>query len=445
MIKKKNPYVLLFLVIFFACLTNPAYAADTTSGTLIGEPTYTRISTNNVDPNCNATSSFSASGVQYAVIPIHTTNGAGENLVATVNAAGTGINDTVMSVYCAFDPANSDQNLVAYDDDGGGGLMSAFLAGDGVFLAPETTYYVVLSLYSSGDLGSGTYQVDFGGDVLVGEYIISCVDSLSPTSASVGIAGVTDSTVDVDASEDTCDWTAEVVAPANTWITITSGSDYTGDDTVTYDVDANSGVGRSGSMLIAGRLFTVTQSGPSANYCDSSATNTTDEGIIRVQLNGGDQISDMSSGYSDYTGSVFTSLSPGSTYALTVTGQTTGGPWDECVRAWIDFNQDGDFGDSGETIDVGCHNFPDAGDYTFDPVSFTVPVGAADGNTRMRVSLRFNETPLACGVYTYGETEDYTVNILGCTYSLGSNSASVGESGVTGNTVSVDASEDTCT
>ena len=45
------------------------------------------------------------------------------------------------------------------------------------------------------------------------------------------------------------------------------------------------------------------------------------------------------------------------------------------------------------------------------PLAITVPVGAEIGSTRMRISIQFNAIPGACELFTFGEVEDYTLNI----------------------------------
>ncbi|MGG8498154.1 T9SS type A sorting domain-containing protein, partial [Tenacibaculum sp. TC6] len=40
-----------------------------------------------------------------------------------------------------------------------------------------------------------------------------------------------------------------------------------------------------------------------------------------------------------------------------------------------------------------------------------IPTDAALGSTRMRVSMKWNATQEACESFSYGEVEDYTVNI----------------------------------
>jgi hypothetical protein len=85
----------------------------------------------------------------------------------------------------------------------------------------------------------------------------TCTYTLSATSASV--AG-TDSTgsVNVTASATNCSWTA---ASNTSWITVTSTVPVSGDGTVSYSVLANTGPARSGTITIAGQIYTINQAG----------------------------------------------------------------------------------------------------------------------------------------------------------------------------------------
>ncbi|MBD8526658.1 hypothetical protein [Pseudomarimonas arenosa] len=144
--------------------------AATSSGS-VGPATYNRIFTGSVDNNCNAASTLSASGtgVAYATVTFHTTSATGEPLVATINPAGTTITDTTLSIYCVFDPANAQTGLVAYNDDSAG-LLSAFNGTEGVIIQPGRTYTAVVSLFSPGDIGGGTFQLDLGGQLALGAF-----------------------------------------------------------------------------------------------------------------------------------------------------------------------------------------------------------------------------------------------------------------------------------
>lgn len=84
----------------------------------------------------------------------------------------------------------------------------------------------------------------------------------------------------------------------------------------------------------------------------------------------------------------------------------TGTVYAEGYAAWIDFNQDGDFDDSGETVwtAAASQNTPASG-------SISIPNSALNGATRMRISMQYNAIPASCGSFNYGEVEDYTVTI----------------------------------
>ncbi len=171
--------------------------AATTTGNITGGPTYNRIFTGSVDPNCNAASTLSGIGVgvPYASIEIRSTTG--ENLVAAVNPAGTDIADTVLSLYCdPFNPADAQANLVAYNDDANG-LLSAFDGTEGAFMQANTSYFLVLSLFSPGAIGGGQYQIDLGGNILLGPpcNIIS-IDRI-PQTNTLRITGFCPSGIDI--------------------------------------------------------------------------------------------------------------------------------------------------------------------------------------------------------------------------------------------------------
>jgi hypothetical protein len=90
---------------------------------------------------------------------------------------------------------------------------------------------------------------------------VVCSYSISPTSNSFTSSGGTGS-VGVTAQSG-CSWTASI---NSSWITITAGSSGSGNGTVSYSVSANmSTVSRSGTMTIAGKTFTINQSGASNN------------------------------------------------------------------------------------------------------------------------------------------------------------------------------------
>lgn len=83
-----------------------------------------------------------------------------------------------------------------------------------------------------------------------------CTYTLSSLSLAVDPDGDTGLRFDVTASSTNCEWT---VTSNDNWITITSLGSMTGSGTVFFDVDANAGADRQGTISVAGQTFTITQ------------------------------------------------------------------------------------------------------------------------------------------------------------------------------------------
>ena len=139
------------------------------------------------------------------------------------------------------------------------------------------------------------------------------------------------------------------------------------------------------------------------NYCSAASNDASYEWIGQVDV-GSFSNASGSATYSDFTSQVI-ELSTGDT-AVTLTPDFSGSTYQEYWKIWIDLNADGDFSDSGEEVFT-------SGGSSSSAVSgnLTVPSGTPEGETRMRVVMRYNGTPEACGSFSYGEVEDYTVNI----------------------------------
>jgi len=155
-------------------------------------------------------------------------------------------------------------------------------------------------------------------------------------------------------------------------------------------------------------------------YCNSNATSTADEEILNVSIGTLNNSSTCGSTggagsiqnqYSNYTALPATNLARGVNYGTNVQVGTCGGNFSNMTKIYIDYNQNGLFSDPGEEVYAssisvtGPHN---------EIGSIIIPMTATLGNTRMRVitvetTVIGNITP--CGTYTWGETEDYFVNI----------------------------------
>jgi len=145
------------------------------------------------------------------------------------------------------------------------------------------------------------------------------------------------------------------------------------------------------------------------SYCTPAYTTGTGSGdyITLVQLGTINNATGASaSPYYNYYSSLSTNLTPGSAYTITLSpGTYTSG---NNISVWIDYNQNGVFETTEKLGNVVAPPTP-----ATSTIVFTVPAGATAGITRMRVREVYNNSNFdACTTYTYGETEDYNVNIL---------------------------------
>jgi len=151
--------------------------------------------------------------------------------------------------------------------------------------------------------------------------------------------------------------------------------------------------------------ITMSITGGTVSYCAASTTNTTTTYEYIKKVVCGFSKTSSSSSYSNFT-TTSTGVVRGATRTFTV---TLGTPFStDRVIIWVDWNNNGSFTDAGETVYTSALGVgPFSG-------SFVVPTTAALGAVRMRIRLTdtasgVNETP--CGVSTYGEVEDYTLNV----------------------------------
>ncbi|MCP4591500.1 MAG: hypothetical protein GY842_12210 [bacterium] len=329
-----------------------------------------------------------------------------------------------------------------------------------VSLAPGTTYYIMVDTWSSPDC-IPSFDLTIDADPCDGVVVTddNCGDP-TPVALSEGVPAVF-------TGDNTC---ASVQGPCftesdgETWMAFTLSSNGIGWD-VTLDMCAttngwgnawlnladecpcdtvtdaaafettscaNGNVTMTWSGLAAGTYYYPVVRDPAngaegeyeisvvattyvPTYCsDSYPTSTSDSLCSGVTL---DTMVNSSGtaciDYSDFTALPATDLARGASYAVSVTGDTCGGCYGKWAKVFIDWNQDKDFDDANEqayTSGTSSSSCPQ----TF-AGSVTVPLTALLGNTRMRVVVREGGTEsstLPCGTYSWGETEDYTVNVI---------------------------------
>jgi hypothetical protein len=174
---------------------------------------------------------------------------------ATVPRCGVTVSATELSV-----PAS-----------GGSGTVAITTARECAWTANSTAAWLTIRGASSGQGdGSVEYVASVNADPTTRRGVIElndqranvtqasadCVMQLGESSASFSPTGGS-GTIAVRASSAMCTWTA---ASDSSWIVIRSGASGTGNGTVSFDVAATSGSPRTGTVLVAGLRYAVTQS-----------------------------------------------------------------------------------------------------------------------------------------------------------------------------------------
>src|SRR5690554_3634186 len=150
---------------------------------------------------------------------------------------------------------------------------------------------------------------------------------------------------------------------------------------------------------------------PSDCYCIPEGTNSA-RYIDNFSTTGGiENISNLGSGYAPNGYGDFTAMTvegnPGDEISFTtdISGGTAG------FRIWVDWNNDGAF-DTTEEVVYSSTTY-----LSQQTGSFTIPIDAESGDTRMRIASHWLEPdgdvdPCETG-FTYGEFEDYTLSVPG--------------------------------
>ncbi len=143
------------------------------------------------------------------------------------------------------------------------------------------------------------------------------------------------------------------------------------------------------------------------NYCSSIGNMSYQTAVSRVIFGSIDNADGPAKdvAYEDFT-NLSTTVTQSSSENLTVYVNTDGN-YRVDAFAWIDWNRDGDFTDSGEAYDLG--NISNVANGALPTLSISIPANAQLGATRMRVSAKYNSNPSPCETGFDGEVEDYTV------------------------------------
>ncbi|MCP2026290.1 Zn-dependent metalloprotease [Flavobacterium sp. HSC-32F16] len=244
----------------------------------------------------------------------------------------------------------------------------------------------------------------------VGAAYSGTTDTVAPSApASLAASGTTGTTTNLT-------WTASTDNVAVTGYDIYQGTTLKGSSTTTsfnvtglaalttysFTVKAKDA---AGNVSAASNAVSVTTTAATVSYCASQGNSTVDEKISKVVFGTINNTSTGTAGYENYT-AISTNAARGSAYTISITPVWTSTSYNEGYAVFIDYNQDGDFSDSGETVwtKAASKTTPVTG-------TITIPATATLGATRLRVSMKYNAIPTACEGFSYGQVEDYTINI----------------------------------
>jgi hypothetical protein len=154
---------------------------------------------------------------------------------------------------------------------------------------------------------------------------------------------------------------------------------------------------------IKGAAETSSSCGPIPAICYPITLNSSilGSGIHYVELNQISNSSTAGTGLEDFTCTDSTWLTPGQAYNFMV---NTGMTYEETVRAWIDFNNDGNFDMSELIYSDSAIVYAHSGS-----VSFPANVLNSFIPLRMRVGSDITTSPTGCNNLDYGQYEDYTI------------------------------------
>ncbi len=140
-----------------------------------------------------------------------------------------------------------------------------------------------------------------------------------------------------------------------------------------------------------------------ADYCDITGKNTSYFWIRHVVLGGINNATGANGGYGDFT-NLSTNVQAGSEQTIILSPGYARNKYYVNWRVWIDYNRDGDFNDANEEVFTYR-------DYNILKIKFRIPQQCAIGLTKMRVSMKYGNPANPCSDFTYGEVEDYTINL----------------------------------
>ena len=256
--------------------------------------------------------------------------------------------------------------------------------------------------------GLGNHSIDGGS---------STPDTTAPSApTNVAASNITQTAVNLSwtASTDNIGVTGYDVYQGSTKITTVTTTSYsvsglTTSTSYTFSVKAKDAANNISS---SSNTVNVTTLANTVSYCSAKGNNANYEWIDNVVIGGISNTTGGNGGYGDFTS--LTGNLPYGSNTIVVSAGFSSSSYTEYWKVWIDFNKNGTFESSEEVVSGSSAS---SGNLSY---NFSVPTSALAGATRMRVSMKWNAAPSPCETFSYGEVEDYTVNIGSSSKGIGS-------------------------
>jgi len=273
--------------------------------------------------------------------------------------------------------------------------------------APRTTRMRVSMKYNAAQTACETFSYGEVEDYTVKIVAAQANPPATPTGLTASNITTSSASLSWNASTGATSYDVQLRQQGGSWstsnvtTTTANATGLTAGTTYEWQVRANNQNGSSAYSAIS----SFTTQSTSLTYCTSKGNNANYEWIQRVQFAEVNNTSGKNGGYADFT-SMTATVARGETLPIYIQAGFSGSSYTEYWSIWIDFNQNGTF-DSDERVVYGSSSSSN-----LLSASVTIPTGAALGTTRMRVSMKYNAAQTACETFSYGEVEDYTVNVV---------------------------------
>jgi chitodextrinase len=323
---------------------------------------------------------------------------------ATLSASGTTQTGTSLS----WTGATDNVAVTSYDVYRGATLLAntASMSYTVSGLTASTTYsFTVKAKDAAGNISADSNAVSV-------TTLAPATDTTAPTAATLSTSGTTQTTTNLSwtgATDNVAVTGYEVYQGATLLGTTTTSTTFvvsglTASTTYSFTVKAKDA---AGNVSVASNAVSVTTTAvATVTYCASQGNSVVDEKIGRVQFGTINNPSTGGTGYTNFT-TISTNITRGTANAITITPQWTSTVYSEGYAVWIDYNKNGLFTDAGELVFSKATSTATTATGTI-----TIPAATALGATRMRVSMKYNGIPTSCEAFSYGQVEDYTVNIV---------------------------------